>query len=415
MEARLAEAADVTDQSDTNMQKLSLTVIGMYLGILAAFSQGTPKTDSSYKPRKLTFEEANIVSSYYSQNGDHAAVTGGIGSEKLTDFSNSIDLKLFIYDKHNRKHSFSGELGIDHYTSASSDKIDPITISSASHADTRFYLSFGWTMENEKKGTTIGAGLSASHEFDYQSFGANVNFFKKTNNKSGEFSAKLQAYLDQVGLIYPVELRTSTGRGRDFATTSRNTFSGSLSWSQIINTKFQLMLEGELVSQQGYLGLPFHRVYFTDNSVHVENLPSSRLKIPLGIRANYFIGDKFILRTWYRNYHDDWGINSNTVQVETVVKLTPFLSITPFYRFYQQSAARYFAPYQAHTAADSYYTSNYDLSKFNSNFFGAGFRITPPEGVFKIQHLNSLELRYGHYQKTTDMNANIISLNLKFR
>jgi hypothetical protein len=396
------------------MKKLFLSVIGMYLTMLAAFSQGGPKTDSAYKPRKLTFEEANLVSSYYRQDGNNSAVTGGIGSEKLTDFSNSIDLKLNMYDRRLRKHSFTAEIGIDHYTSASSDKIDPSTLSSASHADTRFYPSLSWTMENESKGTAIGSAVSFSSEFDYKSFGANINFAKKTGNRSGEFSAKAQAYFDQVSLIYPVELRTNQHED-DYATTGRNSFSGSLGWSQIINRQLQISLEGELVYQQGYLGLPFHRVYFTDNSVHVENLPSTRLKIPLGFRANYFIGDRFIVRTWYRNYHDDWGVNSNTIQVETVVKLTPFFSVTPFYRFYQQGATRYFAPYGLHSATDTYYTSNYDLSRFNSNFFGAGFRIAPPEGILKIQRLNSLEVRYGHYQKTTGMNSDILSMNLKFR
>ncbi len=399
------------------MKKLFLSVIGMYFTMVAALSQGNTKTDSVYKPRKLTFEEANLVSSYYRQDGNNAAVTGGVGSEKLTDLSNSIDLKLSTYDRRNRKHSFTGEVGIDHYTSASSDKIDPTNISSASHADTRIYPSLGWTMENESKGSTVGAGLSFSTEFDYQSFGANVSFGQKTKNRMGEFNAKAQAYIDNVSLIYPIELRAGggNGHGEHYNNAGRKTFSGSLSWSQIINERLQVMLEGEVVYQQGYLGLPFHRVYFVDNSVHVENLPSSRLKIPLGIRANYFIGDKFILRSWYRNYHDDWGINSNALQVETVIKLTPFLSVTPFYRFYQQSGVKYFAPYKKHTVADTHYTSNYDLSKFNSNFFGAGFRITPPAGVFKIQHLNSLELRYGHYQKTTGMNSDIISLNLKIK
>jgi hypothetical protein len=268
-------------------------------------------------------------------------------------------------------------------------------------------------MENEKKGTTIGGGLSFSAEYDYISAGANLNYSKKTNNKSGEFAAKMQVYLDKVNLIYPIELRAA--RESDHTPNNRNTFSGSLSWSQIINQQFQVLVDAELIYQHGYLGLPFHRVYFTDKSLHVENLPPSRLKIPLGIRANYFLGDKFILRTWYRNYHDDWGINSNALQLETVVKLTPFFSIAPFYRFYQQSAADYFAAYQIHSADDNYYTSNYDLSKFNSNFFGAGFRIAPPDGIFKIPHLNALELRYGHYQKTTGMSSNIISLNLKLK
>jgi hypothetical protein len=401
------------------MKKLFLSVIGLYIGILAAFSQNSQLSDSGYTTRKLTFEEANFVSSYYSQNGNNSAVTGGTGTEKLSDVSNSIDLKLNLYDKRGRKHSFLGEIGVDHYTSASSDKIDPHTISSASHADTRIYPSFGWTVENEQKGTTVGAGLSYSNEFDYQSFGVNVSFGKKTKNRMAEFSAKLQAFLDQVSLIYPIELRTANGSGsrdeNDYATTPRNSISGSLGWSQIINKRFQVSLEAEMIYQHGYLGLPFHRVYFNDQTVHVENLPSSRLKIPLGIRANYFISDKFILRTWYRYYYDDWGINSNALQVETVLKLTPFFSVTPFYRFYQQSAVNYFAPYEMHTVADKFYTSNYDLSKFNSNFFGAGFRIAPPGGVFKIQHLNAMEVRYGHYQKTNGMNSNIISLNLKFR
>ena len=128
-----------------------------------------------------------------------------------------------------------------------------------------------------------------------------------------------------------------------------------------------------------------------------------------------FAGDKLIFRTWYRNYHDDWGIKSNTIQLETVYKITPFFSVTPFYRYYQQSAADQFAGFQQHTTADEFYTSNYDLSKFNSNFYGAGFRIAPPNGVFKIKHLNSLEIRYGHYGRTTGMNSDIVTLHLKFK
>lgn len=388
----------------------------MYIGILASFSQ--PGTDSLYKKRKISFEEANLVSSYYGQTGDHAAVTGGIGTEKLTDISNSIDVKFSGYDKKYRKHSFTGELGIDHYTSASSDKIDPKTISSASSADTRIYPSINWTMENEKKGSTIGAGLSFSNEFDYTSIGANISLAQKTKNKTGEISAKISAYLDQVTLIYPIELRAGGQQDHDddhYGTSARNSINAEMGYSQIINKNLQLSFSGELVYQDGYLSLPFHRVFFNDNTVHIEKLPSTRLKVPLAFRANYFAGDKLIFRSWYRNYHDDWGIKSNALQLETVYKITPFFSVTPFYRFYQQSAADHFAGYKEHTAVDEFYTSNYDLSKFNSHFYGAGFRIAPPNGVFKIKQLNALELRYGHYQKTTGMNANIVSLHLKFK
>jgi hypothetical protein len=397
------------------MRKICLCVVGIFLNLFAAFAQ-SPNDSTSYISRKLTFEEANLVSSYYNQNGNNSAVTGGIGTEKLNDLSNTFDVKFIKGDKKFRKNSFELELGIDHYTSASSDKIDPYTISSASHSDMRIYPSFNWSRENSSKGSTIGAGLSSSFEFDYTSIGANATISKKTNDKNGELTVKGQVFLDKVSLIYPVELRQGNiGENGIAGTSPRNTYSGSISWSQIINQKLQIMLIADLVYQNGYLGLPFHRVYFNDNSVHIENLPDTRMKIPLGFRANYFLGDKVIFRSFYRYYHDDWGLNAHTVDLEASVKITPFFSVTPFYRFYKQTSVKYFSPYTSHKASDTYYTSNYDLSAFNSNFFGAGFRIAPPKGVFGWNRLSMLELRYGHYTKDYGMNANIISLHIKYK
>ena len=399
------------------MKKICLGVVGIVLTFFSAYAQPS-KDSSNYKSRKLTFEEANLVSSYYKQDGNNASVTGGIGSQKLSDISNTIDVKFIKWDRKNRKHSFDFEVGIDHYTSASSDQVDLKANSSASHADTRIFPSVSWSVEDEKKGTTFGAGLSGSSEFDYQSIGVNANFSKKTNNRNGEFTAKAQAYIDNVSLIYPTELRTGGSNGgddEDYDKTSRNSYSGSLSYSQIINQRLQVMFIAELISQKGYLSLPFYRVFFNDNSVHIENLPDTRMKIPLGFRANYFIGDKVILRSFYRYYRDDWGLTAHTVELETPVKITPFFSVSPFYRYYQQSAVDYFAPYKGHTTANQYYTSNYDLSKFNSNFYGAGVRMTPPKGVFGIQRLNMLELRYGHYTRTNGLSSDIVSLNLKFK
>lgn len=396
------------------MKKVFLTTAAL-LALLQSHAQA-PTDSTGFKSRKLKLEEINLVSSYYRQDGNNAAVTGGTGSEKLTDIANVFDVKLTRYDKKFRKHSFTAEIGIDHYTSASSDKIDLKANSSASHADTRFYPSINWSIENEKKGTTIGAGLSSSTEFDYQSFGGTISLSKKTNSKSGEFTAKFQTYLDQVSLIAPIELRTgSNSRGDDYASAARNTFSGSFSYSQIVNERLQLLFLADIVKQTGYLSLPFHRVYFSDATVHQENLPDSRFKIPLGFRANYYFGDKFIIKTYYRFYKDDWGLNAHTANIEIPFKITPFLSVSPFYRFYTQTAIDYFAPYKSHTAQAGYYTSNYDLSRFNSNFFGTGIRVAPPKGVFGLPRFNMLELRYGHYTKNIGMNSDIISMNIKIK
>ena len=55
------------------------------------------------------------------------------------------------------------------------------------------------------------------------------------------------------------------------------------------------------------------------------------------------------------------------------------------------------------------------LTKFTSYFFGAGFRFAPPKNILGINHLSTLELRYGHYNRTNALNSDIISLNLKFK
>jgi hypothetical protein len=397
------------------MKRIFLSAAALF-SLCHSFAQ--VKDSSGFASRKLKLEEVNFVSSYYHQNGNNSPVTGGIGTQKLSDFANVLDVRLIKFDRKLRKNSFDLEVGIDHYSSASSDKIDLKANSSASYSDTRVYPSVSWTRENEKKGSSVGIGLSSSTEFDYQSFGANLNFSRKTKNRNGEFSAKLQAYVDQVKLVLPVELRTGGGGGDDdddYRTKGRNSFSGSLSYSQIVNKELQVAIVTDAVYQTGYLSMPFYRVYFKDGSVQKETLPDTRFKLPLGVRANYFAGDKLIIRSFYRFYRDSWGLTAHTASIELPVKLNAFLSISPFYRFYSQQGVKYFAPYGQHTAQDEFYTSNYDLSTFNSHFVGLGIRTAPPKGVFNNRHINMLEIRYGYYKKNIDMNAQSLTLHVKFK
>ena len=163
------------------MKKIIISIVAVF-GFFNAKAQENKSTET---PKKLSLDEINLVSSYYHQNGDNSAVTGGIGSEKLTDISNSIDVVLVKYDKKLRKNKFTLDVGIDHYTSASSDMVDLNANSSASHGDTRIYPSLGWSRENETKGSTLMAGVSFSSEFDYQSIGANIGISQKTPNRMG--------------------------------------------------------------------------------------------------------------------------------------------------------------------------------------------------------------------------------------
>jgi Protein of unknown function (DUF3570) len=435
------------------MKKICLTTIGICLFLFQGFSQTSETDTSGYRSKKLTLDEVSLVSGYYDQTADKSAVMGGRpdykGIADVTDFSNGIEIKFVSRDKKTRKNSLSAGLGYDYHTAASQAYVD--SNGTSRNDGSRLYPTLNWTIENELKGKSFGLGFyySAEHNY-YHSVGLNTNFSKK-NHHNGEFGLKLSGFFDQIKMIYPAEfippasapstnsptdsivtyttasgqteykvINTTTGEQTGSSThvkipsKPRNTFTGSFSFSQVINTRLQASLLMDLVYQEGYLGLPFHRVYFNTGKDTIENLPSQRLKVPIGLRLNYFLGDRFILKSYFRFYVDSWGIVSQTASLEIPVKLSAFLSLSPFYRFYNQSAANYFAPYQIHNESEKYYTSNYELAAFSSSLAGIGLRLAPPGGVL-IKSLNALEIRYGHYSQSVRLNANMITVYLNFR
>lgn len=392
------------------MLRISLAAVGIFLSTLIGFSQA--RQDSSlYKNRRLKVEEVNFVSSYYQQDGNNSAVTGGIGSEKLTDFANITEVRLSRYDLRQRKHIVNVELGFDSYSSASSDKIDPSTISSASAADIRIYPSIMYSVANEKTGSTVSVTGSVSTEYDYLSKGLGLGWSKLSKDRNREFSAKGQVYLDTWSVILPIELRGSEGTTKS----PRNSYSTSFTLSQVLNKRLQILLLADVAYQEGQLATLFHRTFFTDGTHRIEKLPDKRLKIPLGLRLNYFMGDRFIARTYYRYYRDSWNMSAHTFELETPVKVTPFISVSPFYRYYKQQGISYFKTYGAHLKSDEFYTSDFDLSTLSSTMFGLGVRYAPPGGVLGLTRFNALELRYGHYERSTGLNAEIVSLLAKFK
>jgi len=395
------------------MRKLTLGMIALFFNMLSAFSQQSDTTQ--YTSKKLKLDEVNLVSSYYHQDGNNSAVTGGIGTEKLTDFSNTLDLKLIRSDKYLRQHTLSLDIGLDHYTSASSDSIDPHTLSSASSADTRFYPSASYTVRNPKNGFTYGGNLSFSSEFDYTSIGAGIQLAKASKDNNREFNAHLQAYIDTWKVILPVELRDYSQESKTEGYKPRNSYSASFTYSQVVTRRLQLSLLLDLITQHGLLSTPFQRVYFSNHEVTTEKLPDNRFKLPVAIRANWFMTDRLILRSYYRFYTDNWGINAHTFNLELPIKLNPYFSVTPFYRYYNQTAAKYFAGKFEHDLTDVFHTSDYDLSKFHSHFEGIGFRYLPEHGVFNWKLLNTVEVRYGHYNRSTSLHSDIITLDAKFK
>ncbi|MFT5885016.1 MAG: hypothetical protein ACI9IP_001476 [Arcticibacterium sp.] len=403
------------------MKKI-IIAIGLYFALYCGaqaqnLEKFREKANQNYFIKNLKLEEINFVTSYYQQDGNTSAVTGGIGTEALFNVGNSLDVTLSLKDKIERVHTLNGVVNIDAYTSASSDNIDPATNSGASRSDVHVYPSLTYAVQNPTTGITKSFGISGSYEYDYYSIGLNAGISKLSKDKNTEIGLKAGAFFDQWKVILPYELRPP-GQGDDddnYGNAPRNSFNAGLTLSRVVNKNLQVLLMIEPSFQDGLLSTPYHRVYFSDGTHSTEKLPSQRFKLPIGMRASYFLRDNIILRGFYRYYMDNWGMTGHTASFEVPIKMTPFASISPFYRFNRQTAVDYFNAFGEANASSQYHTSDYDISGFDSHYLGLGFRKSTPGGVLGIKHFNAFEFRAAYYKRSTGMQAGIASLLLKIK
>ncbi|MGL5111841.1 MAG: DUF3570 domain-containing protein, partial [Flavobacterium sp.] len=303
---------------------------------------------------------------------------------------------------------------------------------------------------SKDRNTIWNAHLSASMEYDYSSIGFGGGVTKAFNDKNTEVSLSASAYLDAWKPIYPKELQDYKDNGNtlnggifdyfsitgntNFAPTQftfftdkkRNSYSVSISLSQIISKKWQASIFLDVLQQQGLLSTPYQRVYFKDVAASfindfqlandVERLPDSRFKLPIGVRLHYYLNERFVLRTYYRFYSDNWGIQSHTASIEIPIKITDRFTVFPMYRYYTQTASDYFASINSHLSTERYYTSDYDLSAFEANQYGFGINYTDIFTGSKIWKfgLKNIDFRYNHYNRSDGLNANIATIGFKF-
>jgi hypothetical protein len=479
--------------------KIKIILLFLLLGFNAFSQEGTDGTE--FKKRVLESTEVDFLLSYYNQDGSKSAVSGGIGSEKLTDVATNIVIAMPLDDDS----ILTVDLGISAYSSASSSNINPFNATGASGGGgdddddrhvrfaaapasapygTPWQASSGASKNDELTALTVNyahssdsrnfiwnADVSFSNEYDYTSVGFGGGIANLFNDKNTELSLKANVYLDQWRPIYPTELHEYSKYGNNFlnqgyfsgvtvldqnglATTNyipsafeaisavnRNSYSASFGFSQVLSKKLQVSLFFDVLQQQGLLSSPYHRIYFSDKANYyigqaqyipeyesetnvgvykladdIERLPDSRFKLPIGARLNYYINERFVLRSYYRYYSDNWNIQSHTLNFELPIKVSDRFTVLPLYRYYTQTQSEYYAPYEMHLSTEKYYTSDADLSTFDSNQYGLGINYTDIFTGAKIWKfgLKNVDFRFNHYQRSDNLTANIATIGFKF-
>lgn len=437
-----------------NKRNINITIL-FFLTSFLAFSQQQKDDEKSYKKRVLETVEVDILSSYYTQDGDNAAVTGGLGTEELTDATGTIVIAIPLNDDD----VLTIDAGVSAYTSASSSNVDPfdgnreadpfVASSGASSNDVWTNLTASYSHTSDDRNQMWSALASVSSEYDYFSVGFGGSYTRLFNERNTEISINGTVYLDSWNAIYPFELRPFAPNGNGlnngffmdntitgnpnynpqftpFENENRNSYNLGFGFSQILHKKVQGSLSLDFVQQQGLLSTPFQRVYFADIADSfidnfqladaVEQLPDTRFKIALGGRLNWFLSDRFVLRTYYRYYNDTWGIASHTANFELPIKLTNNFTIYPSYRYYRQSAADYFRPYETALSTEEFYTSDYDLSEYVANQIGLGVSYTDIFTKAKLWKfgLKRVDLKFYKYDRNTTFTSSIITIGFNF-
>lgn len=384
------------------------------LAFLNTVGEGQTLVDSLED--KVNKTEIELVYNHYIQDGNNSAVTGGVGTEELTVYSSLINIKKIFGDN-----SLSFNMGADVITSASTDNINFI-ISSASRTDARIHAKGTYTNSIEKHDLEIYGGIGFSLESDYFSVGSKIGFSKEGKNNMRNYTAEFQMFNDDLrwgrldggnfkpqNLIYPSELRYQ--EWHDIY--RRNSYNLKLGFTQIINRRNIIGIFPEMGYQTGLLSTPFHRVYFTNGDVRVEQLPERRMKGSVAIKLNSFVGGNVILKNTINPYIDNFGVVAFSLEQETAIKLTPQLVLLPNVRFYTQKGATFFKSYGEHEPNDEFYTSDYDYDNLQTYKIGIGTKYSPFKFLNKKMKFNTLLFRYNVMFRNRNLTAHIFSLSLQ--
>lgn len=223
--------------------------------------------------------------------------------------------------------------------------------------DTRVALSASWQQPiAEHTRATIGGNLSS--EFDFKSVGINGALARDINDKNTTLSAGLALEFDTINAVgsAPKPLTAMDDQLKNGDET-RSQVDLLLGVTQVINRHALFQLNYGLSSSSGYHTDPYKMLTVLDASDNLigtgtaneykylfEARPDTRMRHSLFAQYKYIFTED-VLDLSYRFTTDDWGIQSNTLDLRYRWAATPSFYVEPHLRYYAQNEADFWKPY----------------------------------------------------------------------
>lgn len=239
---------------------------------------------------------------------------------------------------------------------------------------------------------------SNSRESDYLSQGVSLNDRWELNQKNTTLSMGLNFVND-----------TITVRGT--ADQNKKNYDAFLGLSQLLDKNTILSANLTLGYSEGYLNDQYKVIQRNElfggipvTNIYRENRPSSRLRAVLQFQGtHFFTAANAALDAIVRLTQDDYGITSQSLQLEWRQGLFNRLELTPFVRYYQQTAADFYhrtlnnlnvgTPQEYPDGSGVNYSADYRLSSMATMSLGLKSRLRLSENL-------SLSATYERYEMT---------------
>ncbi|MBI4624858.1 MAG: DUF3570 domain-containing protein [Verrucomicrobia bacterium] len=240
--------------------------------------------------------------------------------------------------------------------------------------------AWGAELSHQLRRVSLAVGLANSRESDYVSNGWSLNTVTDFNQKNTTLLAGFAGTDDDIRVFF------QTPRAK------KRTNDAIIGVTQLLNPQTSVRFNLTWGRQRGYISDPYKLVQknievFPGVSLPLtfaENRPDHREKwIALVVVNRAFPGARAALEATYRFYRDTFGTNAHTVDLAWFQRLGEKAILRPAFRFYDQTAARFYHYNLDRTAVlpragpprpnGPFYSSDYRLSAMQT--FTSGMKI----------------------------------------
>jgi Protein of unknown function (DUF3570) len=320
-----------------------------------------------------TLPEDKAEALYHSYDGGGVKATGP-----------ALLVRKSLFDKV----SLSAQYYVDAVSNAS---IDVVTTASP-FKETRKAYEFG--IDTVVRDTTLSGGISRSSEPDYVADAASLDVAHEVFGGMTTVSLGYTRAADDVGK-----------KGIPGYIDKANHWQYRTGITQILTSRWLLSINGEAVSDSGYLGSPY-RVARVFGAAVPERNPRTRSSRAIKLRTLYDTGaisPRSSIRAEYRRYWDTWKVKATTTEFGASKYFGESFLVDAMLRLYSQDKALFYSD-NAQTES-TYISRNRQLSTFKSTAFGGKVTYTYPRlpAGYDVKLIGSYERKSFKFSDFTDL------------